>query len=83
MKNTEIVKYKITNTNKNGTINQLFNIKLLGIDSNGTEHYIRFISEEFANDLIRKSQPHELVNELLSADEYYARLDNAGWNVPQ
>ena len=58
-KNAQIVRLKITNKNSKGIImkNQ---IKLSGIDIFGKEHYLKFVSHDFASDLIHSAQPGEL-----------------------
>jgi hypothetical protein len=64
--NVEIVKYKLTNKTKKGLYNKADNIKLLGIDVQGREHYLKFVSQEFANELLENSSRSEVINDLKS-----------------
>ena len=64
--NAEIVKYKLTNKNKRGSYNKANNIKLLAIDGMGREHYLKFVSQEFANELLENSSRSEVINDLKS-----------------
>tara|TARA_R110000787_G_scaffold205953_1_gene316211 strand:- start:301 stop:561 length:261 start_codon:yes stop_codon:yes gene_type:complete len=64
--NVEIVKYKLTNKNKKGSYNKIDNIKLLAIDGTGREHYLKFVTEEFAAELLRISDKSEVINDLKS-----------------
>lgn len=64
--NAEIVKYKLTNKNKKGSYNRANNIKLLAIDGMGREHYLKFVSQEFANELLENSSRSEVINDLKS-----------------
>ncbi len=64
--NVEIVKYKLTNKTKKGLYNKADNIKLLGIDSVGREHYLKFVTKEFADELLVNSTRDEVINDLKS-----------------
>ena len=58
----EIVKFKLTNTNKKGK--KMQHIKLLGLDKNNRKYYIKFVSTEFADDLVFHSAPGEVIDEV-------------------
>ena len=55
-----IIKYKLTRRNKSGALNAIGNIKLLGIDVDGKEHYLQFVSQTFAIDLVNFALPGEV-----------------------
>ena len=76
--NAEIVKYKLTNKNKKGSYNKIDNIKLLAIDTAGREHYLKFVTEEFAAELLRSSDRSEVINDLKSgyADQLIKEWNN-------
>ena len=65
MKNTkkEIIKLKLTKKNTDGTLNRLGNIKLVGIDRNNKEHYLAFVTEQFAKELLDSSSRSEVIND--------------------
>ena len=65
--NAEIVKLKLTNKTKKGSYNKADNIKLLGIDSMGREHYLKFVTKEFADELLVNSSRSEVINDLKSS----------------
>lgn len=58
----EIVKFKLTNTNKKGK--KMPHIKLLGIDQRNKEYYIKFVSRSFADDLLFHSSPGEVSDQI-------------------
>ena len=65
MNNTkkEIIKLKLTKKNTDGTLNRLGNIKLVGIDNNNKEHYLAFVTEQFAKELLDSSSRSEVIND--------------------
>jgi len=63
-KKIEIVKYKLTRKNNNGLYNRADNIKLLAIDTKGKEHYLKFVTQTFANELLENSSKSEVINDL-------------------
>ena len=50
--NPEIVRYKLTTRNKDGTQNKHGNIKLIGLDSSNNEYYLKYVTQEFAFELL-------------------------------
>lgn len=58
--NVEIVRFKLTNTNKKGK--RMHHIKLLGLDKNNKEYYIKFVPWEFAQELLFHSGPGEVID---------------------
>jgi len=64
-KNPEIVRLKLTSYNKNGELNKIGNIKLVGIDKKGKEHHLKFVSEAMAYDLLDYSKPGEVINDMV------------------
>lgn len=59
----EIVKYKVTTFNKKGKLMKHF--KLMGIDTQGKEHYLKFISSDFAYELLEQSTQDEVIWETI------------------
>jgi len=57
--NVKIVKYSISNLNKKGK-RMKNQIKLSAIDTFGKAHYLKFVSYEYANDLIYYAKPGEV-----------------------
>lgn len=64
-KNPEIVRLKLTSYNKNGLLNKINNIKLVGIDRRGGEHHLKFVSQEMAWLLLDNSRPGEVENDMV------------------
>ena len=58
----QITHFKLTNKNKQGK--QMTHIKLLAVDTEGKEHYLKFVNTEFACDLIDCAKPGELVDDI-------------------
>jgi hypothetical protein len=67
-KNAEIVKYKVSNLNKKGK-RMKNQIKLSGIDVHGKEHYLKFCSYDYANDLIYYANPGEVEDDIVYESE--------------
>ena len=61
--NAEIVKYKVSNLNKKGK-RMKNQIKLSGVDIFGKEHYLKFVSYDFAVDLISAATPGEVEHDI-------------------
>lgn len=61
-KDPQIVKFKLTNSTKKGKPMQ--HIKLVGIDKRNKEYYIKFVSRNFAEELLFHSHPGEVVNNI-------------------
>ena len=61
-KNPQIVKFKLTTNTKKGKPMQ--HIKLICIDKRNREHYIKFVSRNFAEELLFHSHPGEVVNNI-------------------
>ncbi len=61
--NVEIVKLKVSNKNKKGE-RMKNQIKLSGIDVHGKEHYLKFCSYDYANDLIYYAKPGEVIDDI-------------------
>jgi hypothetical protein len=69
--NVEIVKYSVSNLNKKGQ-RMKNQIKLSGIDTFGKAHYLKFVSYDYANDLIYYAKPGEV-----DVDIVYERVEKS------